>query len=140
MPPNERPTERRSLELENDCAETLADRGYQVHQNPTTQEIAEARLRTGDIVDPRRSPDYLIEGDVFDCYSPSPTTSSRAVWSAVKRKVDDAQTQRVTVNLRDWRGDLTALQKQFHDWPVPGLEELVAVTRSGTIVQILRRT
>ncbi|MER5338291.1 hypothetical protein [Micromonospora sp. NPDC002717] len=140
MPPKERPSERRSLELENDCADTLADRGYRVHQNPTKQEIAAARLRSGDVGDPRRSPDYLIEGNVFDCYSPSPTASARAVWSAVKRKVDDAQTQRVTMNLRDWRGDHTALQKQFHDWPVPGLEELVAVTRSGTIVQILRRT
>ncbi|MEU5950110.1 hypothetical protein ABZ793_31830 [Micromonospora sp. NPDC047465] len=128
------------MELENDGADAIADKGYRVHQNPTKQEIADALLRTGDIVDPRRSPDYLIESHVFDCYSPSPTTSTRAVWSAVKRKVDDAQTQRVAVNLRDWGGDLTALRKQFHDWPVPGLEELVAITRSGTIVQFLRRT
>ncbi|MGK5672317.1 hypothetical protein ACSNOB_05665 [Micromonospora sp. URMC 106] len=128
------------MELENDGADKIADKGYLVHQNPTKQEVAAARLRTGDIVGPAKSPDYLIEGHIFDCYSPSPTTSARAVWSAVKRKIDDAQTQRVAVNLQDWRGDLTALQKQFHDWPVPGLEELVAVTRSGTIVQFLRRT
>jgi hypothetical protein len=45
----------------------------------------------------------------------------------------------VVVNLHDWRGDLAALHKQFDDWPIPGLKELVAVTRSGAIIQILRR-
>jgi hypothetical protein len=50
-----------------------------------------------------------------------------------------AETQRVVLNLEDWNGDLVALQKQFDDWPVPGLKELVAVQRSGVIVQIVRR-
>ncbi|MBQ1075610.1 hypothetical protein KBX06_20950 [Micromonospora sp. C31] len=45
----------------------------------------------------------------------------------------------MVLNLQDWRGDLSTLQKQFDDWPVPALKELVAVTRSGTIVQIVRR-
>ncbi|WP_433394447.1 hypothetical protein [Micromonospora sp. KLBMP9576] len=138
MPSKERPTERRSLELENEGADRIADRGYRVHQNPTKQEIARARLDTGDVIDPKRSPDYLIEGHVFDCYAPAPTTSVRAIGSAVRRKVTDAQTQRVMLNLHDWGGDPAALQKQFDDWPVPALKELVAVTRSGTIVQIVR--
>lgn len=30
----------RSLELENECADTLAHDGYRVHQNPTRQDIA----------------------------------------------------------------------------------------------------
>ncbi|MEU9509395.1 hypothetical protein AB0D32_24305 [Micromonospora sp. NPDC048170] len=139
MPANERPSERRSLELENDGADRVADRGYRVHQNPTKQQIAKALLDTGDVVDPKRSPDYLVEGHVFDCYAPAPTTSVRAVGSAVTRKIKDAQTQRVVLNLKDWRGNLAALQKQFADWPVPALKELVAVTRNGTIVQIVRR-
>ena len=57
----------------------------------------------------------------------------------VADKIASEQTQRVMVNLHDWRGDLTALQKQFDDWPIPGLKELVAVTRSRAIIQILRR-
>lgn len=129
----------RSLELENECAVTVAGKGYSVHQNPTRQEIADARSRTGDSGDPGKDPDYLIEGHVFDCYSPTAAKPVRGVWSGVSRKVVDRQTQRVIVNLQDWRGDLAALQKQFDDWPIPRLKELVVVTRSGEIFQILRR-
>ncbi|MBO4210392.1 hypothetical protein [Micromonospora echinofusca] len=113
--------------------------GYRVHQNPTNPEISQARLDTGDAGDPGKSPDYLIEGHVFDCYAPTPPKTVRGVWGVVSQKVDKGQTQRVVLNLEDWRGDLADLRKQFDDWPVPGLKELVAVTRSGAIVQIVRR-
>ncbi|MEU8044887.1 hypothetical protein AB0B71_12170 [Micromonospora echinofusca] len=139
MSPKERPTERRSLELENETADTIAYKGYQVHQNPTKQEIVAAQRETGDVVGPGRSPDYLVEGLVFDCYAPTSSAPTRSVWSAVVKKVERQQTQRVVLNLQDWRGDLTALQKQFDDWPVSALKELVAVTRSGMIVEIVRR-
>jgi hypothetical protein len=128
---------RRSLERENECADILARRGYRVHQNPTKQEAADARARTGDVGTPVKDPDYLIEGHVFDCYAPGETKSVRGVWSEVQGKIDDGQTQRMVLNLRDWRGDLDALRRQFGDWPVQGLKELVAVTPAGTIVQIM---
>jgi hypothetical protein len=130
---------RRSLELENECADIVADKGYRVHQNPTKPEIAGARLNTGDTGNPEKTPDYLIEGHVFDCYAPTPPKPVRGVWNAVVEKVDRGQTQRVVLNLEDWRGDLPALQKQFDGWPINGLKELVAVTRSGAIVQIVKR-
>ncbi|MFG3421228.1 hypothetical protein [Micromonospora sp. NPDC048063] len=130
---------RRPLELENECADQVADRGYRVHQNPTRQEIAEARLSTGDSGNPDKDPDYLIEGHVFDCYSPTPDKPVRGVWSEVHAKIDKEQTQRVVLNLQDWRGDLSALRNQFDTWPVDKLKELVAVTRGGAIVQIVWR-
>ncbi|MFG1775991.1 hypothetical protein ACGFIG_06125 [Micromonospora sp. NPDC049048] len=130
---------RRSLELENECADTIADRGYRVHQNPTRLEIAAGRFSAGDTGDPQKTPDYLIEGHVFDCYSPTPPKTVRGIWAVVSEKVEKGQTQRVVLNLEDWTGDLAALQKQFDDWPVPRLKELVAVQRSGAIVQIVRR-
>ncbi|MFV2116793.1 hypothetical protein ACFHW0_31330 [Micromonospora sp. LOL_025] len=130
---------RRSLELENQCADIVADRGYQVHQNPTKQEIAEARSRTGDTGEVAKDPDYLIEGLVFDCYSPRPSRAVRGIWTGVSDKVASQQTQRVVLNLHDWRGNLAALQRQFDDWPIPRLEELVAVTRSGALIEIVRR-
>ncbi|MFG3706993.1 hypothetical protein ACGF7U_20015 [Micromonospora sp. NPDC047670] len=139
MPANERPPERRALELENDGADKIADKGYLVHQNPTKQEVAAARLRTGDVGDRDRAPDYLIEGHVFDCYSPTSSVPPRAIWSMVSRKVSRGQTQRVVLNLRDWQGDLANLQRQFDDWPVSGLKELAAVTRSGATIQIVPR-
>jgi hypothetical protein len=130
---------RRSLELENECADTVARKGYRVHQNPTRQEIAEARRTTRDVGKPDGDPDYLIEGHVFDCYSPTPAATVRGVWTQVRKKVVGQQTQRVVVNLHDWCGDLGDLQKQFDDWPISGLKELIAVTRNGAIVQIVRR-
>ncbi len=114
-------------------------RGYRVHQNPTKQEVADARLDTGDIGKPEKAPDFLIEGHIFDCYPPTPPVPVRAVWSAVSRKIDAEQTQRVILNLHDWRGDLAALRKQFDDRPIAGLKELAAVTRNGAIIQIVRR-
>ncbi|MFY1703013.1 hypothetical protein ACN28G_14910 [Micromonospora sp. WMMA1923] len=127
------------MELENACADTTAAHGYRVHQNPTRREIAEARQSTGDIGKPDKDPDYLIEGHVFDCYSPTPAKAVRGVWTEVSGKVANQQTQRVVLNLHDWRGDLAALQRQFDDWPIPQLKELTAVTRKGEIIQIVRR-
>ncbi|WP_204038488.1 hypothetical protein [Micromonospora qiuiae] len=131
--------ERRPLELENECADIVAGESYRVHQNPTRQEIAAARLHTGDTGDPNKDPDYLVEGHVFDCYSPTPGKPVRGVWSEVRTKVDKGQTQRVVLNLHDWHGDLTALRAQFDNWPIERLKELVAVTPNGAIVQIVRR-
>ncbi|MFY1703629.1 hypothetical protein ACN28G_18130 [Micromonospora sp. WMMA1923] len=127
------------MELENDCADTLAAKGYRVHQNPTPSSISDAWARTGDDGDPEKNPDYLIEGYVFDCYSPSARTPTRNIWSQVRNKIDRRQTQRAVVNLKDWQGDLGALQRQFDGWPIDRLKEVVAVTPNGTIVQILRR-
>ncbi|MGW3784727.1 hypothetical protein ACWD5Z_09070 [Micromonospora chokoriensis] len=49
------------------------------------------------------------------------------------------QTQRIALNLQDWRGDLGTLQKQSDDWRIHHLQELTALTRSGEIIQIVRR-
>lgn len=137
--PHDRPAQRRALELENECADVVAGKGYQVHQNPTSQKVAEARATTEDAGDPERTPDYLIEGHVFDCYAPTPHKPVRGIWSEVTKKVDKGQTQRVVLNLTDWRGSVGDLQKQFGNWPVPGLRELVAVTPNGSIIQIVKQ-
>jgi len=135
--PGEDAEVRRSLEMENSGAAILAERGYQIQQNPTRAEVAQARLDGGDMGHPGKDPDYLVEGRVFDCYSPiKPDKAVRGIWTEVKTKVDDGQTQRIVVNLEDWRGDLPALKKQFADWPIPGLKEVKAVTHDGDIVQI----
>ncbi|SCF28410.1 hypothetical protein GA0070216_108190 [Micromonospora matsumotoense] len=72
---NEKPRERRvlelELELENECADRVAAAGYRVHQNPTRREISDARRATGDTGKPEKAPEYLIEGHAFDCYTPT---------------------------------------------------------------------
>jgi hypothetical protein len=128
---------KRSLDRENSAAVTMADQGFQVRQNPTPAEVAQARLSTGDTGSPDSDPDYLVEGRVFDCYSPSARKPVRGIWSEVGEKVlDREQTQRVVVNLADWAGDLAALRRQFAEWPIPGLREVKVITRSGDIVQL----
>jgi hypothetical protein len=124
------------LKRENDGAIILADHGYRVHQNPSPQQVAGARIQTGDLGKAASRPDYLVEGHVFDCYAPKETRSPRGIWDAVSEKVDDEQTQRVVVNLQDWRGDVDMLRKQFADWPVHGLKELKVIMPNREIVQI----
>jgi hypothetical protein len=130
-------TVRQSIIMENSAAAVLADGGWRVKQNPTPQEVARAREETGDTGKPASNPDYLLEGRVFDCYSPTKSDKSvRGVWSEVADKVvERQQTQRVVVNLERWRGDLTALRKQFADWPIEGLKEVKAIMADGKIVQ-----
>lgn len=110
-------------------AANLAAHGFQVRQNPTTAEVARARLDTGDTGDPASRPDYLIEGRVFDCYSPTtPAKKPRGIGTEVEQKVAEGQTQRAVVNLQDWRGDDSAPPRQFLGWPIAGLKELKVIT------------
>jgi hypothetical protein len=128
---------RRSLDRENSAAVILADRGYRTYQNPTRAEVAQARQATGDIGKQNSDPDYLLEGRVFDCYAPTADKPVRGVWWQTKDKVVKMQTQRVVINLADWRGDMTALQKQFDDWPIDDLKEVKAIKPDGQVVQII---
>ncbi len=52
----------------------------------------------------------------------------------VDSKVGKGQTQRVVINLEDWRGDVDALRRHFHDSPVPDLKELKIITAEGDII------
>jgi len=128
----------RSIQMENSAAVIMAAQGWQVQQNPTSAEVARARRETGDTGNPHSNPDYLVEGRVFDAASPTnPAKSVRNIWSEVEEKViERRQTQRVVLNLEDWRGDMQALRRQFADWPIPGLKEVKAITADGDIVQI----
>jgi len=110
----------RSLQRENESAETLARNGYKVEQNPGKQPNG-------------RNPDYKVEGEIFDNYAPGPGKKPRGIWSEVENKVvEKQQTNRVVLNLDDWGGDTEALQTQFRDHPIPGLEQ-VLVVKNGQV-------
>jgi hypothetical protein len=114
----------------------MAAWGYLVQQNPSQSEVADARMRAGDVGKPDSRPDYLVEGRVFDCYAPRQPRSARGIWSEVSNKVEREQTQRVVVNLQDWGNDLHLLRNQFTDWPINGLKEVKAVTTDRQVVSI----
>jgi Contact-dependent growth inhibition CdiA C-terminal domain len=110
----------RSLQRENESAETLARNGYKVEQNPGKQPNG-------------TNPDYKVEGEIFDNYAPGPGKKPRGIWSEVENKVvEKQQTNGVVLNLDDWGGDTEALQAQFRDHPIPGLEQ-VLVVKNGQV-------
>ncbi|MBX3411221.1 MAG: hypothetical protein KF708_00785 [Pirellulales bacterium] len=126
--PSGRPTKvegdaatQRSLQRENEAANALADEGYNIEQNPPAK--------------PNGSrPDYRIEGEYFDAYSPGATKSPRGIWSEVEGKVAKGQADRIVLNLDDWGGDMAALEKQFSDWPIADLQE-IKIVRGGKVTQ-----
>lgn len=126
----------RSIERENAAALALAQTGFRLKQNPSKQEVADARRATGDVGDPGKNPDFLVEGRVFDCYAPTAAKPVRGIWTEVRGKIAKGQTQRMIVDLTEWRGDMTALQRQFSEWPIEGLKEVKTLMPDGTIVQI----
>ena len=79
------PANIRSLTKENDAASLLAKKGYQVEQNPTVPGV--------------KNPDYLIEGRVFDAYSPRPGTKLDNIIAEMSSKAGKGQADRVVLNL-----------------------------------------
>jgi hypothetical protein len=119
--PDEDPDVTRSLQRENESADILARNGYDVEQNPTVP---------GD-----KNPDYRIEGQIFDNYAPS-SGSARNIASNIEEKVVAGQTDRVVLNLSDSPVDINAMRSQLHDWPISGLQEVIAIDRSGNVVHL----
>jgi hypothetical protein len=114
IPANQKdPSAIRSLVRENESAETLAHAGYDVDQNPP-------KLPNG------KDPDYRIEGQVFDCYSPS-GSNPRNIASEIEGKIVSGQTERIILNLDDSSLSLDALRKQLTDYPISGLQEIIVV-------------
>ncbi|WP_134687048.1 CdiA C-terminal domain-containing protein [Brevibacillus migulae] len=113
------------MSRENEAAEILTKKGYDVEQNPK-------------ITDSNKDPDYLINGTIFDCYSPKGETTPRAIASQLeKKKINKGQTRRIVLNLGDWNGDVGELQKQFRDWPIQNLDEVIVITKDKSITHIL---
>jgi hypothetical protein len=112
----------RSLGRENESATTLAKAGYDVEQNPAT-------LANG------KRPDYRVNGEVFDNYAPT-TGNPRSVSTGIKKKINQEQTERIVLNLKDSSVDLQAMRAQLNDWPVNGLKEVIAIDKQGNIVHL----
>ncbi|MCH5674224.1 putative T7SS-secreted protein [Streptomyces gilvus] len=106
---------------ERHSADTLARQGYDVEQTPGTIN--------------GKNPDFRVEGKVFDNYAPT-AKNPRSIWTAVQKKVDAGQTDRVVLNLGDSDADLGALRSQFQSWPMNGLKEVMVIDREGNVVHL----
>ncbi|UHO40883.1 hypothetical protein H5J24_22200 [Chryseobacterium capnotolerans] len=110
-----------SLILENEAAEILAKKGFEIEQNPSISTTL-------------KNPDYIIEGSIFDCYSPYNSNKAvRGIWTEVSDKIRKDQTNRIVLNLKNWNGDIQKLQKQFLDWEIEGLKEIIYITKQGNV-------
>jgi len=113
----------RGLRLENQAADELAQAGYEVEQNPT--------------VPGSKNPDLLVEGKVFDVYSPEYGTSTKNIFNAVTDKVLEEQAGRVVINLGESSASVPRLMLEFTQrrGEVRQLIE-VLVVRKGTVMRI----
>jgi Contact-dependent growth inhibition CdiA C-terminal domain/Pretoxin HINT domain len=121
IPPNETPENIRGLTRENESADILAKSGYKVEQNPK--------------VDGSKNPDYRINGEIFDNYAPS-TGNVRNIADVVKGKVDSGQANNIVVNLADSPTTSAALQVQLANYPIPGLQQIIIIDKSGQSILI----
>jgi hypothetical protein len=77
------------------------------------------------------NPDLLIEGEVFDCYSPE-TSSVGNIYKVVQDK-STTQASRVVLNLEDFKGSVDDLVKCFYDNPIPTLDELLIINKDQVL-------
>ncbi|MFJ2416788.1 CdiA C-terminal domain-containing protein [Streptomyces brevispora] len=121
IPTNARSETRRALTRQNEAADKLAQKGYDVENAPE--------------VPGSRNPDYRINGKIFDCYAPS-GGNARNIASEMQKKIEKRQTERIVLNLSDSSVDLAKMRAQLHDWPTPGLKEVISIDKFGNILHL----
>jgi len=113
---------RRSLQRENESAVILVNKGYNVQQNPQ-------KLPNG------KEPDYRINSEVWDNYAPK-SSNIRNIHGEVAKKIKKGQTNNVVINLKDTNASVEAVKKQFLDWPVNGLKQIIIIDKSNRVVKV----
>lgn len=106
---------------ENESADLLAKNGYKIKQNPGTQPNG-------------KNPDYEIEGNIFDAYSPD-SPDINQVRKGISRKVNSGQTDRIVLNLDDSPFNGGDVKEMLARKPKEGLLEVIG-TKNGQITQI----
>jgi Contact-dependent growth inhibition CdiA C-terminal domain len=109
------------LQRQNESARTLAAAGY------TTEQLPEI---PGD-----KNTDYLIEGKIFDNLAPT-TDRPRNIASRIQEKFDDEQTERIVLNMADTPVEPDAMREQLHNWPIPGLKEVIVIDKNNQIIHL----
>jgi len=118
----------RSITRQNEAADLFAKQVYDIEMLPYKNG------GNGYGVTPASNPDYMINGEVFDCYAPDVNTSVRNIWTNVEDKTLK-QAKRIVLNLDDYAGSLDDLAKQFNDWTIEALDELLAI-KDGKIARL----
>jgi hypothetical protein len=108
----------RGLQRQNDAAVLLAQLGYEVQQSPPQR-------------DNGTRPDFIIEGDYFDCYAPT-SDSPKNVRTGIRDKVKKRQADRIILDLNDSNLTPEALQDRLLRDPIHGLRE-IKIVKGGKV-------
>ncbi|WP_019637138.1 hypothetical protein [Paenibacillus fonticola] len=122
------PNDPRPKELQNEAADFLASKGYDIKMLPDT------KGGNGFGIKKTSSPDFLIDGKAFDCYSPKANTPVRNIWDTVKGKTEK-QASRIVINLDDFSGSVDDVAKQFKEYKIDTLEELLII-KDGKVIRL----
>ena len=80
------------VKKENETADFLANKGYEIKM------LNEVNGGNGHGIKATSNPDFLIEGKVFDCYSPTPNTKTDNVLRTITNKTK-TQAERIVLNV-----------------------------------------
>jgi hypothetical protein len=108
----------RGLQRQNEAAALLARSGYEVQQSPPQR-------------DNGTRPDFIIEGDYFDCYAPT-SDNPKNVRTGIRDKVKKRQADRIILDLNDSNLTPEALRGRLLQDPVHGLRE-IKIVKGGTV-------
>jgi hypothetical protein len=110
-----------SIRQQNHAAQVLAQQGYGIEQLPRVHD--------------RKSPDFLIEGRIFDCYSPQSDTALDGIRSKLRQKIQKKQADRFVVNLEQSQFSEAEVRQHLLRTAPSGLRE-VLVVKNGTVTRV----
>ncbi len=119
----------RGLTRQNEAAETLAKNGYNVEQKPQLKNIDRM---SNPWLKREKKPDFKVEGEIFDAYSPSKNLIGFEIRGHIVEKVNQGQTRRIILNLDDNATSLGDLKKIILQNPIKELEQIITIKDGKT--------
>ncbi|WP_248064012.1 WXG100 family type VII secretion target [Paenibacillus silvae] len=122
------------IKKQNETANVLADNGYDIKM------LDEIDGGNGHGIANGSNPDYLIEGNVFDCYGPKPDGKVQSIIKEIAGKTKK-QSERIVLNLDNFPNEKvteiieTILRKANPNGDLKRLEELLLV-KDGKITRV----
>ena len=127
---------KRGIRLENESAAYLARHGYRVHQDPVGTGLLTPKQLDALGLDPKKKPDLLIEGRVFDVYAPKGDKLS-GLRDGMAEKTAYNQAHRLVVNLADSPFSYHEVRNYLLEHPADNLREAIIIGRDGIIHHFL---
>lgn len=124
---NSSPEQIRSIDRQNEAAQTLSEHGLDVEQLPNNS-------RAG-----KKQPDLRVNGELADVYSPK-TSNVKSIWDAIDDKANPAnvktfQANNVVVNLTDSPLSAAEVAQYVQRNPIGGLRNLILI-KDGRVTNL----